>query len=307
MDSRHRILSTRGCVSPSPKNIVSFWWTLLFFTHWLNFTSALQHTDTSSVSGCRLIAHDTKKRKKKSLPQEKQYTHTHTNTHSHSFSHDNLSLWTANPYKGTWKAQKTSTMSTTACVSAQTGCPVGRRQLRAPWTGLALQGSYCRSVLYSKNGWHHDPRDLIRCIQNYCGTRGNNCTVHCPCLCSVSGLLIIVIATAVCRFVCFWEVNVLWIVWVFLLRNVCANMLLGFLFCFPVSVRHLWVFFFFFTKRGKKKAIWNYFTELSRKKIACCAKYLCDKLILQACYAPKAVLCYDPPITSASLKPYDEQ
>lgn len=65
--------------------LVSFWWTLLF-THWLNFTSALQSTqiDTFSVSGCHLVAHDTKKTKKKiKKGKKKEFTLTREPTNTH--------------------------------------------------------------------------------------------------------------------------------------------------------------------------------------------------------------------------------
>lgn len=137
---------------------------------------------------------------------------------------------------------------TTVCVSAQTRCPVGQRQLSAPWTGLALQD--VTTALYLTSKWLASwPQRLPTCMQNYCGTRGNYCTVHCQCLCSESGLLCYYYYCNChcCRLVCSGEAETLWLVcWMGFVQNVVGNVLvLGGVFfggggvSFTVSHSHL--------------------------------------------------------------------
>lgn len=135
---------------------------------------------------------------------------------------------------------------TTVCVSAQTRCPVGQRQLSAPWTGLALQD--VTTALYLTSKWLASwPQRLPTCMQNYCGTCGNYCTVHCQCLCSESGLLCYYYYCNChcCRLVCSGEAETLWLVcWMGFVQNVVGNVLVlgGFFWggvSFTVSHSHL--------------------------------------------------------------------
>lgn len=178
----------------------------------------------------------TPKKKKKITPREKQYAHINT-----LLWHRNLSSWTANPSKTDLEEIRQCTPLTFTyflppCVSAQTGCPVGQRQLSAPWTGLALQEA--TTALYLTSKWLASwPQRLPTCMQNYCGTRGNYCTVHCPCLCSESGLLCYYYCNChCCRLVCSGEAETLWLVcWMGFVQNVVGNVL-GFFFFFCPSL-----------------------------------------------------------------------
>lgn len=175
-DSRHRILSTRGRVA-APIHSYS-----LFLSDWLSLShtgyTAPQHSNrlTQSVSWCHLVAVDTKA----SLPQKKQYTQA---THF-------LTQWfihlDCKPTKIDSKRKDTHasnlhllhTMPTAVCVSAQKGCPVGQRQLSAPWTALTLQGA--TTALYFPPKWLASWPQRVH-TRMHCGTRGEyrlQYTVH---------------------------------------------------------------------------------------------------------------------------------
>lgn len=104
-------------------------------------------------------------------------------------------------------------MPTTVCVKAQDGRPVWQWQLSAPWTALTQKGAILlRSLL--QNGWCHDPRDFILAYRAIVVPVGID--VYSILSIIVFSFwfdkLIIVVATAVLRFVCFRAVNVLWFV-----------------------------------------------------------------------------------------------
>lgn len=194
---------------------------------------------------------------------------------------------------------------TTVCVSAQTGCPVGQRQLSAPWTGLALQDA--TTALYLTSKWLASwPQRLPTCMQNYCGTRGNYCTVHCQCLCSESGLLCYYYCNChCCRLVCSGEAETLWLVcWMGFVQNVVGNVLvLGGFFgggSFTVSHLHL--------KKNKKIKKWRgknrSVVKIKEVRNGMHDKYMWDEFLFPR-YVPKSSYAMIPLMTLASWKPYD--
>lgn len=115
------------------------------------------------------------------------YTHTYSLTQCFIFLDCHPSKTDSNDWATfTSKVTLSPTMSTTAFVPAPAGCRVGQRQLSA--SALNLQRA--ASAQFFTPEWLASwPQRLCTCVQNYCGTRGIYCTVHRPCLCSVSGLL----------------------------------------------------------------------------------------------------------------------
>lgn len=155
MDSPHRILSTRGRAAAPIPFLSWFFLNQLSLSHTgSTSTSALQTrlADTRSVS-CDAI----------SLPSTpKHHSHKKSNTHIYTRTHFLtqkfiLLDFTSNradlkrPDMHTSNLHPLPTMPTTVCVWAKDGCPVGQRQLSAPWTGLTLQG--VTTALYSTPKW----------------------------------------------------------------------------------------------------------------------------------------------------------
>lgn len=169
---------------------------------------------TFSVSWYHLVALDTKA----SLSQEKQYTQA---------THDDLPYWTANPPKRTWKDQ-THTPLTYTFLPCLPPC------VSRPRTGVLLDSGssvlhgqllHCRGLqllcILLQNGRRHDPRDFILANRTIVVPVGIivYSTLSIPVFSFWIDMLIIVTATAVHRFVSFWEVNVLWLV--YFLRSGC--------------------------------------------------------------------------------------
>ena len=223
MDSRCRILSARGCVTAP----------ILFFSVWLYPFSTLvplhrgTPTDstgrsTSSVLWRHLVTLDTKA----SLPQDKaihtfffflirwftlldrkriktglKRTNTHTSKPSLSYhAHHHVCLG----------PERMSCQTAAAQCSMDSSCTAG--------------GHGCSVLLLQKMAGVMTPETSYSHTELLCYPWGLSSTVHRPHLCSVSGLIcwIFVIATAVYRFVGFWEVNVLWFVYFCFWRSWCS-------------------------------------------------------------------------------------
>lgn len=150
------------------------------------------------------------------------------------------------------------------------------------------------------------PQRLCPCVQNYCGARGIYCTVHCPCLCSVSGLLC-------------------WLLWLPLVSRRCECFVTSFFlfvcflsfserffseFIFPLHMISLnFTFglrFFIHGDKIKKKRQPGVILETWVSRIwnqAGGKKYLCELILtVLLCTEGTAMI-----FTLAFIKPYDEQ
>lgn len=170
MDSQCRIRSTKACVS----HLVPpcFWWIL---THWWHFTEA----ESADASVLHLFTHDTKQNK--GMPPAFFFSLSAVlKTHLHR--HEKIVLCTL-----VAPLHLLPTTATTARVPFQTQCPF-EEQLGASWTARTLREPAAALKVTLKR-LASSPQRLDSCIQNHCGTCGNNCTIHCSCLSWVSWVL----------------------------------------------------------------------------------------------------------------------
>lgn len=169
-DSQHRIRSTRGCVAAPIFPCFLFLSDRLYLSH-TGYT-APQHSTTNWQTHVQCLVMPSRCPWHQSINPTREAIHTGNTiiylpglqTRQNALEKradtrmSNLHLF--------------PTMPTTVCVSAQNRCPVGQRQLSAPWTALTLQGA--TTALYFTPKWLASwPQRLHTRIQNYCGTRGD--------------------------------------------------------------------------------------------------------------------------------------